>query len=69
MTTLQHSVALTMTLQYSAALLTDMVFYQKYNYGTVEIITDDNTVVQRGVDDDIVVQCGVANRHGILSKT
>ena len=108
MTTLQYSVALTMTLLYSAALLTDMVFYKKYNYDTVEIITDDNTVVQRGIgdalqystalltdmvfyqkhnhetvevitddntvvqrgiDNDTVVQCGVANRHGILSKT
>ena len=56
------------SLQDSAALQTDMVFYQKHNHLTVEVITDDNTVVQRGVDDDTVVQRGVANRHGILSK-
>ena len=44
----------------------------------MEVITDDNTVVQRGVNDDTVVQRGidndtvvqrgVANRYGILSK-
>ena len=44
----------------------------------MEVITDDNTVVQRGVNDDTVVQHGidndtvvqrgVANRYGILSK-
>ena len=44
----------------------------------MEVITDDNTVVQRGVNDDTVVQCGVDNdtvvqrgvakRYGILSK-
>ena len=55
-----------------------MVFYQKHNQLSVEVITDDNTVVQRGVNDDTVVQHGidndtvvqrgVANRYGILSK-
>ena len=58
-----------MTLYYSAVLLRDMVFYQKHSRLSVEVITDDNTLVQRGVDDDTVVQHGVVNRHGILSKT
>ena len=39
------------------------------NPNDVEVITDDKTVVQRGNDDDTVGQRGVANRHGILSKT